>query len=49
MSQKNPLGLVCLYKNGKSQHFTGKEEVNAAVKDGWKDSPVTKKEFKSKD
>ena len=32
------IGMTCLYKNGESKNFIP-EEVEAAEKDGWKDTP----------
>ena len=32
------IGMTCLYKNGESKNFRP-DEVEAAEKDGWKDTP----------
>lgn len=33
-----PVGMTCLYKDGKSKEFTP-EQIEAGMKDGWKDTP----------
>ena len=37
-------GPVCLYKGDKSEVFESKEEVDKALKAGWKDEPPKSKD-----
>lgn len=47
MSETEPVGPTCLYKDGESKTLEG-ESVASAEKDGWKDAPAKKRGPKPK-